>query len=573
MGRTEERVKEEHHVRKWIGKWTVATALLVFGRTPKVALLVLGLTPKVALLVLGLTPGAALANDGYPRMDDVDILHYRIQLEIGETGRTIQGETTILAEMLAGGRNVLPLDLGPLTVGRVTVGGRNAVFTHSDHRLNITFENSYAAGDTVTVIVSYGGEPVDGLFIQPNKFGDRSVFADNWPNRARHWFPGVDHPYDKATVEFIVTAPAAYDVVANGRMLETTTVPPERKRTHWKTDVPIPTYCMVIGAARFSIVRPGSWRGIPVSYYLFPGDLDAGTTDFARSTDMLAFYTDLIGPYPYAKLALVQSSTRFGGMENASAIFFSEHSITGTRRNEAVVAHEIVHQWFGDSVTESDWHHLWLSEGFATYFGAVFFEEADGDERFHEMLDRSRSRVIDADRRAPAPIFNPGITDLFDLLNAYNYSKGGLVLHMLRGLMGDDAFFEGIRDFYARFRDQTVLTRDFQSVMETRHGEDLGWFFDQWIYRAGHPVVEVTWSWDEQRGEVSVRLRQTQPQETFRLPVTLAFVAGDRLERRQVELRERSHEFRFKLEEAPGEVAVDPDAWLLMEARVRRGDG
>ena len=562
MGRTAERVKEEDNVKKQISRWTVSAALLVFRHTP-----------KALLLVLGLTTGAALANDGYPRMDDVDILHYRIQLEIGETGRAIQGEATILAEMLAGGRDVLSLDLGPLTVDRVTVEGKNAAFAHRDNRLSITFGDSHAEGDTVAVTVVYRGEPRDGLFIQANKFGDRSVFADNWPNRARHWFPGVDHPYDKATVEFIVTAPTAYDVIANGRMLETAAVSPGRKRTHWSTDAPIPTYCMVVGAARFSIVRPGSWRGIPVSYYLFPGDRDAGTTDFARSTDMLAFYTGLIGPYPYAKLALVQSSTRFGGMENASAIFFSERSITGTKRNEAVVAHEIAHQWFGDSVTESDWHHLWLSEGFATYFGALFFEEADGDERFHEMLARSRSRYFDANRRAPAPIFNPGITDLFDLLNAYNYSKGGLVLHMLRGLMGDETFFAGIRDFYARFRDQTVLTRDFQAVMESRYGGPLDWFFDQWIYRAGHPVVEVTWSWDEQTGEVTARLRQTQPQEPFRLPVTLAFVVDGKQQRQQIELRDRSHEFRFKLDGAPAEVLVDPDAWLLMEARVRKGDG
>lgn len=551
MGRTAERVKEEHNVKKWIVKWTVAAALLLPG----------------------LTPDAGAASDGYPRLDDVDILHYRIRLEIGETGKAIRGEATILALMLAGGRDVLPLDLGPLTVDRVMVDGKNTAFTHRDNRLSITLGGDRAAGDTLAVTVAYRGEPVDGLFIQANKFGDRSVFADNWPNRARHWFPGVDHPYDKATVEFIVTAPAAYDVVANGRMLETTAVSPERKRTHWKTDAPIPTYCMVVGAARFSIVRPGSWQGIPISYWLFPGDRDAGTTDFSRSTDMLAFYTSLIGPYPYAKLALVQSSTRFGGMENASAIFFSEHSITGTKRNEAVVAHEIVHQWFGDSVTESDWHHLWLSEGFATYFGALFFEEADGDERFHEMLARSRSRYFDANRRAPAPIFNPGITDLFDLLNAYNYSKGGLVLHMLRGLLGDEAFFEGIRDFYARFRDQTALTRDFQAVMESRYGRPLDWFFDQWIYRAEHPVVEATWSWDDQRGEVSLRLNQTQLQEPFRLPVTLAFVVGDRQDRKQIELRERSQEFRFKLDGAPAEVLVDPDGWLLMETRVRRGDG
>ncbi len=525
-----------------------------------------------ALLLLGLAPRAGLASDGYPRLDDVDILHYRIQLDIGDTGKAIRGEVTILAELLAGGRDVLPLDLVSLTVDRVTVDGERAAFLHRDGRLSVTLGDGHAEGDTVKVAVIYHGSPVDGLFIQENKFGDRSVFADNWPNRARYWFPGVDHPYDKATVEFIVTAPAVYDVVANGRLLETRTVPPGRKRTHWKTDAPIPTYCMVVGAARFSIVQPGSWKGIPVSYYLFPGDRDAGSEDFSRSVDMLAFYTELIGPYPYNKLALVQSSTRFGGMENASAIFFAEMSITGTRRNEAVVAHEIAHQWFGDSVTESDWHHLWLSEGFATYFGALFFQEADGEERFQEMLARSRSRYFNANRRASAPIFNPDITDLFDLLNAYNYSKGGLVLHMLRGLMGDAAFFEGIRRFYREFRDQTVLTGDFQAVMESRAGERLDWFFEQWIYRSGHPVVDATWSWDEGTREATVHLRQTQPQETFRLPVTLAFVAGDGQQRRQIELRDRSHEFHFKLEEAPEEIRVDPDTWLLMEARVRRGD-
>lgn len=560
MKRASVRVKEEHGVKKWIA----AASLLALGLTPRIA---------AALLVLCLAPQAGAATDGYVRLDDVDILHYRIQLDIGETGRAIRGETTILAEMLAGGREVLPLDFGALEVDRVAVDGAGADFAHRDGRLRITLGDGYAEGDTVSVAVFYHGEPVDGLFIQRNKFGDRSVFADNWPNRARHWFPGVDHPYDKATVEYIVTAPAAYDVVANGRLLGTTAVSPDRKRTHWKTEAPIPTYCMVIGAARFSIVRPGSWRGIPVSYYLYPEDREAGTTDFSRSTDMLAFYTELIGPYPYAKLALVQSSTRFGGMENASAIFFAEMSITGTKRNEPVVAHEIVHQWFGDSVTESDWHHLWLSEGFATYFGALFYEEADGKERFQEMLVRSRSRYFSANRRAPAPIYNPAITDLFDLLNAYNYSKGGLVLHMLRGLMGDEAFFDGIRRFYAEYRDRTVLTRDFQAVMETRAGRKLDWFFEQWIRRTGHPVVEAAWSWDEGAGEVSVRVRQTQPQAPFRLPVTLAFVAGDREQRRRIELRDRSHAFRFKLDEAPGKVLFDPDAWLLVEARVRRASG
>ncbi len=548
MKRTAESVKEEHHLIRRV----VLAALLLFA----------------------LKPDAAMASDGYPRLEDVDILHYRIRLDIGETGKTIRGETTILAEIRSGERDVLPLDLGPLTVEWVTVQGEEAAFTHRDGRLRIALEDGYEKGRDrqLAVVVSYHGQPVDGLFIQANKFGDRSVFADNWPNRARHWFPGVDHPYDKATVEFIVTAPAVYDVVANGRLLDVKTVAPDRKRTHWKTDVPIPTYCMVVGAARFAIVQPGSRHGIPVSYYLFPRDRNPGTNDFARSMDMLAFYDNLIGPYPYAKLALVQSSTRFGGMENASAIFFAEASITGTRRNETVVAHEIAHQWFGDSVTESDWHHLWLSEGFATYFGALFFEAADGDARFQEMLARSRSRYFSANKRAPAPIVNPDITNLFDLLNAYNYSKGGLVLHMLRGLMGDEAYFKGIRRYYHEYKDRTVLTRDFRSVMEIEAGRPLDWFFDQWINRPGHPVVDATWTWDDRSGEILVRLTQTQRQDVYRLPITLAFVGTDvrQAQRRQIELLERSHEFRFRLDGEPERVVVDPDAWLILESQIRQ---
>ena len=251
------------------------------------------------------------------------------------------------------GRDVLPLDFASLNVDKVTVNGKEVVFMHREKRLVIPIVHDYGDNQLVTVVVTYHGEPEDGLFIQKNKFGERTIFADNWPNRARYWFPGIDHPYDKATVEFLVTAPSKYDVVANGRMLQKANLSQKRTQTHWKTDVPIPTYCMVIGAARFSIVSPEPWKGTPLSYYLFPADRDSGTADFARSMDMLTFYTDLIGPFPYSKLALVQSSTRFGGMENASAIFFSENGITGTRRNEAVVAHEIAHQWFGDSVSIS----------------------------------------------------------------------------------------------------------------------------------------------------------------------------------------------------------------------------
>ena len=264
----------------------------------------------------------------------------------------------------------------------MTENGRPAQFSRSDGQLRVALGNTYRAGDLLTLVVKYHGAPSDGLFFKRNKFGDRTVFADNWPNRAHFWFPSLDHPYDKAKVEFFVTAPARYDVVANGRLVETTSRQDGTRLTHWREDVPVAVYCMVFGATEFSIIDAGGWGGTRLLHYLYPKDRERGLADHGRALRMLEFYSELVGPYPYEKLALVQSSTRFGGMENSSNIFFDENSYDGSGGLEGTVAHEIAHQWFGDSVTEADWHHLWLSEGFATYFGALFFERADGRDKF-----------------------------------------------------------------------------------------------------------------------------------------------------------------------------------------------
>jgi len=522
----------------------------------------------LALLLCLVSP--AFSRDNYPRRTSLDAVHYRIRLDIPETGEEIRAETEILFALNADGVREIPLDFAPFNVERVTVDGSAAQYQLSEGRLTVKLPAGRRGGERALVSVKYSGRPSDGLFIKQNKFGDRAVFADNWPNRAHHWFPSIDHPYDKATVEFYVKAPARFDVVANGALVETASGQDGTKLTHWREGVPIPVYNMVIGATEFSILNAGAWDGTPLLYYLFPRDRDNGVRDFGRAAQMLEFYTRLVGPYPYEKLALVQSSTRFGGMENSSNIFFDEKSIKGAGQLEGTVAHEIAHQWFGDSVTEADWHHLWLSEGFATYFGSLFFERADGRDKFVERMLVSKERYLKDAGAGVRPIYDPSITDLFKLLNRLNYDKGAWVLHMLRRQMGDEKFFAGVRDYYRTYRDRTALTEDFRHVMELHAGESLDWFFKQWIYEPGHPAFDATWRWDEGAKQLRLRVRQTQSGTVFRAPLDLEIKTGGSATRREVvQIDGRDETFNFKLDARPQGLRLDPDEWVLKVLTLR----
>jgi aminopeptidase N len=278
---------------------------------------------------------------------------------------------------------------------------------------------------------------------------------------------------------------------------------------------------------------------------------------------MLEFYTNLIGPFPYEKLALVQSSTRFGGMENSSAIFFDEKAFDGTGSLEPTVAHEIAHQWFGDSVSQTDWHDLWLSEGFATYFGNLFFERSVGREELMKRMRADRDNYINRNREQSRPIRDPSITELPKLLNAFNYDKGAWVLHMLRGVIGDAAFFAGIRDYYASHRDGNASTADLRTIMERHSGRPLDWFFRQWIDQPGHPVFATKWTWRD--GRVLIDVAQTQPGTVFRTPAVIEIRDSAGSRRESVLIDERHERFAIECDVRPDEVVLDPDEWILRE--------
>ncbi|MGH7559137.1 MAG: M1 family metallopeptidase [Gemmatimonadota bacterium] len=522
--------------------------------------------------------------DGYERRRAVDILHYEIAIDLPDSGGSISARTEILYEAAAA-LDSLALDFVGLRVDSVHVDGRAARFRHEGERLVIDTPPTRAGARRET-IVWYRGEPTDGLILGPNRHGEFVVFADNWPDRSRYWFPGVDHPSDKATVLFDVTAPSRMRVVANGYRIERTELGDGRVRTRWAETAEIPTYCMVIGAARFAVTEAGETAGIEVTHWTYPADSIAGEVAFARSAEIVAFYDSLFGPFPYEKLAHVQSSTRYGGMENAGAIFYGEDAIgeasldrdlagraagvPGVDELTGLVAHETVHQWFGDAVTEADWRHLWLSEGFATYFAAVFFELHGGDAgrgsaELARRMRRMADEVIAYHRENPEPVYGEEPREYESLLTTNNYQKGAWVLHMLRRQVGDPAFFAAIRGYYAALRDGNAWTADLERIVEDVSGQDLGWFFAQWLGRAGHPVLEAGATPSED-GSTRVVVRQLQPGDPFRLDVEieLRWAGGSRRER--VSLIGREAALLVTLPAPVEEVVIDPEAWLLFEA-------
>ncbi len=549
--------------------------------------------PAFRLLALSLITAALfcrpVAADNYPRNPHVDILHYAFQLRLTDENDIVEGKARITVRFLADGISRFHLDLvrrkaserGPvetatgMTVTSITRSDSSLAFSHDDDLIWIDMSSPSTTGEQRTYTVSYTGIPADGLVISRNKYDERTFFGDNWPDRAHHWLPTVDHPSDKASCEFIVIAPNHYQVVANGALAEETDLPGGFRLTHWQETAPLATKLMVIGVARFAVQYLDEYDGISVQTWVYPQDREAGFRDFALAHPILAFFDKHIGPYSYPKLANVQSKTRYGGMENASAIFYNEGRGSGPPRwSESLLAHEIAHQWFGDSVSEADWHHIWLSEGFATYFEDIYMEATYGRDRFVEGMEVSRTRVLRYYGRNPtSPVVDTTLTISNRLLSTNSYQKGAWVLHMLRRLLGDDVWWAGIRTFYIRHQNGNALTVDFQNVMEEVSGEDLSWFFNQWIFQPGQPRYEGFWHYDATAGELKIEVSQAQTDGTFfRMPVEIGvYFPGEDAPRIEVlELNRRENSFTLALDTAPRNVVLDPEVWVLMEAHFEK---
>ena len=522
--------------------------------------------------------------DTYPINKNIDIKHYVFKLSLSDADNEITGTTLVTVNFKEVGMQNFRLDFVNKTsvrkdkgmvVDAVSVNNTSVDYTHGNDELIISLPAPSTKNQTLTFTIQYHGIPYDGLRIGATKLGDRSFFNENWPNRGRHWLPIVDHPYDKATSEFIVKAPSHYKVVSNGLLMEESELGNSNRLTHWKQSVPVSSWLFVLGVADFAVKYVDEFRGKSIQTWVYAKNREAGFYDFDEPTKkVLEFYSNYVGPYAYEKLANIQTPSVNGGMETSSAIFYGEDLVTGKRdeRTRNVVIHEIAHQWFGNAITETTWDDAWLSEGFATFFTLLFIENEYGKEEYTKGIIKARKSVYDMSVKMPDfSIVSNRTAEKEDVTSGITYQKGAWVIHMLRNLMGEKNFKKGIQNYYAKYFNANTTTSEFRAEMEKVSGKDLKLFFKQWLYQPINPTINASWKYDANTKKLNVQLQQAQ-KYLYNVPVEIGFYkkGASTPTILTMNLKEKDQLFSFPLATAPEKLELDPRALLLNDGKMRK---
>lgn len=504
---------------------------------------------------------------------------YKVAITLNEKLTEIssaRADITILC--LKDSLSQIDLDFGELPLDSVAVNNRSTLYTRSAGLISIKLSQPVRQGTSLLVSVSYHGKPTDGLILTLDKAGRPSAVGDNWPNRTHHWFPCLDHPSAKATVTFSVTVPTHDLVVANGKLDRVENSSSTTRTWNYTESIPIPPYCMIIAVGDFALLEPPA-ETTSLAYYVPQTESAYAMQGFLPANSSLKFFSQTVAPYPYEKLALIIGATRFGGMENSSAIVFANTLFDGRAQQLSnvfkireglrdTIAHEIAHQWFGDSVTEATWSDLWLSEGFADYFAGLFIQRYEGEADFQRYMKNEADVYFNYEKNTRTPIHDANTEDLFKLLNANNYQKGAWVLHMLRSELGDAQFFQGIRIYYDAHKNATATSEDLRAAFEKASGRDLKDFFARWIYGAGHPSYELSWQWNDKTNKLRMLLKQLQPEPAFPNAVPIDILTANGKRRFIIKPTGRQTVDEVRLEGSPTTINIDPDSTILKDARI-----
>ena len=533
------------------------------------------------------TPEHALPGDTpkWPRDRLVDIRHIALDLHPDIEQKRLVGTATHTVALLNHDTRCIDFDAVEMRIAGVTVDGRAAPFEYDGRRVRVDIGAGQRAGTEREVGIRYETAPRLGLyFVGPDAgYPDkpRQVWSQSQDEDTRYWIPCYDYPNQKQTSEMRVTVPGTWYALSNGRLVETTENADSTRTFHWKQERPHATYLVTLAAGEFSRID-ASREGLTIDYFVEAKDVEAAARTFAHTPEMVAEFERITGaPFPWAKYSqVVVRDFVFGGMENTSATSMTENILLDAKAardftSDPLVSHELAHMWFGDLLTCRDWSHGWLNESFATYFEVLWYERKYGaDETRQYLLETARDYLGERYRRS---IVNNVYRDPIDIFDRHLYEKGALVLHTLRGVLGDDAFFRSIRRYVRENQDCNVVTQDLVDAIDAETGRNLEWFFDQWVYRAGHPVFHVSWSWDDEAKMARVSVKQTQGPEhgtaVFRAPLAIDFRCGrGKPQSFRVEVTEKEQTFVFPLAAKPDLCRFDPYEQVLKELEFEKSE-
>jgi aminopeptidase N len=548
-----------------------------------------GLAAAIVLPVL--SPLSAQQVDVWSRPVQVernrtcDFIHYRVSLTFDLAAKVFWGENRITMTPFAHGLDHCVLDAAEITIdGALDEAGRELVYLQSDTSVVVAFRQAISYGDTVDFTVVYRGEnPQEGFFFdEPDDDHPQMVSTDSWPDEAHHWIPLYDYPNDKVTHELIISVPEGNKVLSNGRLVGVTEDDDAGTTTwHWSQEQPHATYLFMLAIGPFIVIED-SLGSLPVNYWVYPEDVEDARWIFAKTPRMIAFYADLFDyPYPWAKYDQVTTPHVGGGAEATSATLLGDGVIHDRRAEqdfswERVIAHEIAHQWWGDLITLREWSHTWLNESFGTYSDYLWTRHESGeDEGAWALLGKKNAYLREAHTRYVRPIVFNRYKQPGDNFDSHTYPKGACILHQLRFILGDELFFRALSAFLHEHAFEPVDTYDFMKTVKDVTGQNMDWFFEQYVLSPGHPVFEINSSWDASAGQIRLHVAQVQNRHhgvpIYRTPIQIGIVtpSGARIE--TVWLENERDAFVFESRERPLLVRFDEGNWLLKEWTYTKG--
>lgn len=514
-----------------------------------------------------------------PREHAIDVEHYDLRIALEPGTKTVRGECRVRLWPRVDALSAVELDFDGLTVHAVRdETGRTLTFRQAPERLHVELAAPVDRTRSVELAIVYSGTPVRGLYFVGARGGSPTqVFTQGECEDARGWFPCVDDPADRATSELAVTMPKHWRAVAAGERLDRVEVG-EHAIEHWSMTTPHPAYLVTLVAGELEVIEEEA-VGVPLWTLAAPALASRAQASLESTADVLVFLERVTGqryPYPKYSQACV-ANFPFGGMENISATTLTDNALKDERAlrdapSTGLVAHEAAHQWFGDWLTCNDWSHIWLNEGFATYFEALFTEHERGVDEFRvkvrDLQDYYTKRDRGANRRPTVWNVYREPMDLF--FTGHAYQGAAARLHLLRFVLGDAAFFRGIKRYVGENARRGVVTEDFRRSMESASGRDLSDFFEQWFAKPGFPEIQTSWRYDEERKLVLVSVNQVQDPaagtpETFRIPIEIEVGGTEGARVQRVNLERRRELFQLPSSQKPRWVRVDPHGWIPKE--------